>query len=276
MPKHVPLFVPNFLKRRECSLHPGQSMTSTGRTEACGVQCCIGLALARVTIGVHIVEQYKEDFIEFMVECGVLTFGDFTTKSGRRTPFFINTGNYKTGAQMSRLGAFYAAAIKHKFGTIDVLFGPAYKGIPLVVTTSIALADRHDTDVAFCFNRKEVKDHGEGGSLVGKKLADGDRVLIVEDVTTAGTSIRETVPILKGAAKVELVGLIVSVDRMERGTGKQGALTEIQEAFAMKTASIVNLEEIVTFLHNRKLNGTVVLDNEIKARIDDYRAQYGC
>ncbi len=221
-------------------------------------------------------ETYKEEFIAFMVECGVLTFGDFTTKSGRKTPFFINTGNYKTGAQMSRLGAFYAAAIKDNFGEVDVLFGPAYKGIPLVVTASIALADRHDTDVAFCFNRKEAKDHGEGGSLVGKKLVDGDRVLIVEDVTTAGTSIRETVPILQGAAQVELAGLIVSVDRMERGTGDKGALAEIQESFGMKTASIVNLEEIVSYLHNRKLNGSVVLDDEIKGRIDDYRAQYGC
>lgn len=221
-------------------------------------------------------ETYKEDFIAFMVECGVLTFGDFTTKSGRRTPFFINTGNYKTGAQMSRLGAFYAAAIKDQFSTVDVLFGPAYKGIPLVVTASIALADRHDTDVAFCFNRKEIKDHGEGGALVGKKLADGDKVLIVEDVTTAGTSIRETVPILQGAAQVELAGLIVSVDRMERGSGDKGALQEIQESFGMKTASIVNLDEIVATLHNREVHGTVILDDEIKTRIDDYRAQYGC
>lgn len=221
-------------------------------------------------------ETYKEEFITFMVECGVLTFGDFTTKSGRRTPFFINTGNYKTGAQMSRLGSFYAAAIKDIFGKVDVLFGPAYKGIPLVVCTSIALADRHDTNVSFCFNRKEAKDHGEGGSLVGKKLADGDRVLIVEDVTTAGTSIRETVPILQGAAQVELAGLIVSVDRMERGTGDIGALQEIQASFGMKTASIVNLEEIVSYLHQREMNGTVVLDDDIKARIDEYRAQYGC
>ena len=221
-------------------------------------------------------ETYKEEFIAFMVECGVLTFGDFTTKSGRRTPFFINTGNYKTGAQMSRLGAFYAAAIKDNFGEVYVLFGPAYKGIPLVVAASIALADGHATDVAFCFNRKEAKDHGEGGSLVGKKLGDGDRVLIVEDVTTAGTSIRETVPILQGAAQVGLAGLIVSVDRMERGTGDTGALQEIQESYGMKTASIVNLEEIVGYLHRRKLNGTVVLDDDIKARIDEYRAQYGC
>ncbi len=221
-------------------------------------------------------ETYKEEFIAFMVECGVLTFGDFTTKSGRRTPFFINTGNYKTGAQMSRLGGFYAAAIRDNFRPVDVLFGPAYKGIPLVVTASIALADKHDTDVAFCFNRKEVKDHGEGGSLVGKKLVDGDRVLIVEDVTTAGTSIRETVPVLQHAAKVDLAGLIVSVDRMERGTGAEGALQEIQDAFGMKTASIVNLEEIVGYLHNRTLNGTVILDDEVKGRIDEYRSQYGC
>ncbi len=221
-------------------------------------------------------EKYKQDFIEFMVDCGVLTFGDFMTKSGRRTPFFINTGNYKTGAQMSRLGGFYAAAIKDQFDQVDVLFGPAYKGIPLVVTASIALADQHDTDVAFCFNRKEAKDHGEGGSLVGKKLADNDRVLIVEDVTTAGTSIRETVPILQGAAQVQLAGLIVSVDRMERGTGSKSALQEVSESFGMKTAAIVTLDEIVAFLHNRQINGKIILDDDIKARIDDYRAQYGC
>lgn len=221
-------------------------------------------------------EKYKEEFIAFMVDCGVLTFGDFTTKSGRKTPFFINTGNYKTGAQMSRLGGFYAAAIKDRFEDVDVLFGPAYKGIPLVVTASIALADKHGKDVAFCFNRKEAKDHGEGGSLVGKKLVDNDRVLIVEDVTTAGTSIRETVPILQAAAQVQLAGLIVSVDRMERGTEPQSALQEVSEAFDMKTAAIVTLDEIVTFLYNRDINGKVILDDEIKARIDDYRAQYGC
>lgn len=222
-------------------------------------------------------ETYKEEFIEFMVEAGVLTFGDFVTKSGRKTPFFINTGNYKTGSQMGKLGKFYAKAIAANFGNEeDILFGPAYKGIPLVVTASIAMAEEHEHDVAFCFNRKEAKDHGEGGSLVGKKPADSDRVLIVEDVTTAGTSIRETVPILKGCGKITLAGLIVSVDRMEKGTGNKNALQEIEESFGMKTAAIVTIEEIVDYLHNRKIKGNVILNDEMKTRIDEYRAEYGC
>ncbi len=221
-------------------------------------------------------DRYKQEFIEFMVQCGVLTFGDFVTKSGRKTPFFINTGKYETGSQMSRLGEFYAQAITSHFGTdIDVLFGPAYKGIPLAVTTSIALSRLKNNDVAFCFNRKEVKDHGEGGSLVGHSLKKGERVLIIEDVTTAGTSIRETVPLLKGAAEVILAGLVVSVDRMERGTGQKSALSEVRDSFGMKTCAIVTIEEIVSHLHNRPVNGTVVLSDEIKTRIDEYRDLYG-
>ncbi len=221
-------------------------------------------------------EQYKKDFIEFMVRAGVLTFGDFTTKSGRKTPFFINTGNYKTGEQIRELGHFYARAIENSFDSgIDVLFGPAYKGIPLVVTASIALSSEFDKDVAFCFNRKEAKDHGEGGSLVGYKPADGDNVLIVEDVTTAGTSIRETVPVLKSAAAVNISGLIVSVDRMEKGTGSKSALSEIQEEFGFKTAAIVTLDDIVSYLHNREIDGTVILDDTIMKMIDAYREKYG-
>ncbi len=221
-------------------------------------------------------EEYKKDFIEFMVEAGVLTFGDFTTKSGRKTPFFINTGNYKTGDQIKRLGEFYARAIEAHFPEgVAALFGPAYKGIPLVVTSSIALSGLFQRDVAFCFNRKEVKDHGEGGSLVGYRPADGDRVLIVEDVTTAGTSIRETVPLLKAAADVAVAGLIVSVDRMEKGTGSKSALAEIQEEFNFPTAAIVTLDDIVTYLHNREVNGRVVLDDTIKGMIDAYREEYG-
>jgi len=222
-------------------------------------------------------ESYKEQFIEFMVESGVLTFGDFVTKSGRPTPFFINTGNYRTGEQARRLGAFYAAAIAAEFGRrFDVLFGPAYKGIPLAVATAIALAEKHGHNVAFCFNRKEVKDHGEGGALIGHKPAKGDRVLIIEDVITAGTSVRETVPLLKQAADVTLAGLIVSVDRMEKGAGDQGALQEVRESLGMKTAAIVNLDEIVAHLHNRPIDGKILLDDAVKARIDAYRAQYGC
>jgi orotate phosphoribosyltransferase len=219
---------------------------------------------------------YKQEFIEFMVTSGVLTFGDFTTKSGRKTPFFINTGKYETGSQMSRLGEFYAEAITTNFEeNYDILFGPAYKGIPLVVTTSIALSRIKKRDVAFCFNRKEAKDHGEGGSLVGHTPRAGERVLIIEDVTTAGTSIRETVPLLTGTAKVTLAGLIVSVDRMERGSGEKSALAEIRDTFGMKTSAIVTIDEIVTYLHNRPVDGTVVVTDQIKSRIDEYRAVYG-
>ena len=212
-----------------------------------------------------------------MVECDVLTFGDFVTKSGRRTPYFVNTGRYRTGAQALRLGEFYAEAISQSFGLdFDVLFGPAYKGIPLAVATAVALASRHGRDVGFCFNRKEVKAHGEGGSLVGYELRDGDSVVIIEDVTTAGTSVRETVPLLRAAADIELTGLIVSVDRMEKGTGERGALAELRETFGMKTAAIVTLDEVVACLHNRPVAGRVIVDDAMKARIEAYMSLYGC
>ena len=187
-------------------------------------------------------EQYKIDFIHFMVDAGVLTFGDFVTKSGRQTPFFINTGNYRSGGQLRRLGSFYAQAIKANFGTdFDVLFGPAYKGIPLSVAASMALSELYGADIRYSSNRKEIKDHGDKGILLGSKLADGDRVLLIEDVTTAGTSIRETMPLLKAQADAEVLGLIVSVDRMERGQGEKGALQEIGETYGMKTCAIVTM-----------------------------------
>jgi len=221
-------------------------------------------------------ESYKQQFIEFMVRCGVLMFGDFTTKSGRKTPFFINTGNYKTGGQMSMLGGFYAEAIRARFGeTFDALFGPAYKGIPLAVAASIALSKNYGLDVGYCFNRKEAKDHGEGGSLVGYKLKNGDRVLIIEDVTTAGTSVRETVPILKSAADVIIAGLVVSVDRMEKGTGRKSALVEINETMGIATASIVTLDEIVSHLYKRPVDGRVLLTDTVRIQIDEYRRIYG-
>jgi orotate phosphoribosyltransferase len=220
-------------------------------------------------------ETYKRDFIEFMVRSEVLTFGDFTTKSGRKTPYFVNTGKYRSGSQIERLGEFYADAIQGALGeSFDLLFGPAYKGIPLAVTTAAALA-RRGHDVGFCFNRKEAKDHGEGGLLVGHPPADGERVLIVEDVTTAGTSIRETVPILRAAAAVELAGLVVSVDRQERGQGRRAALAEVGEQFGMPTFAIVTLEEIVEHLSGRELDGRVVLSADDLARIQAYRAEYG-
>ena len=176
-------------------------------------------------------EQYKQEFIEFMVESNVLRFGDFITKSGRKTPFFINTGNYTTGEQLDKLGMFYAKAINEYFGKeVDVLFGPAYKGIPLTVTTAISMNKLYDLNVEYWSNRKEVKDHGDTGILLGSKLKDGDKVVIIEDVTTSGKSIEETFPILKEQADVEIKGLMVSLNRMEIGKGGvKSALDEIQE-----------------------------------------------
>jgi orotate phosphoribosyltransferase len=221
-------------------------------------------------------EAYKAKFIEFMVRSDVLRFGEFVTKSGRETPFFIDTGRYRNGAQLLRLGKSYAEAIHGRLGDgYDVLFGPAYKGIPLVVATAMCLHEEYGIDVGYTFNRKEVKDHGEGGVLVGHSLRDGDRVLIVEDVTTAGTSIRETVPILRRAAEVELAGLIVSVDRMEKGRGEESALCEVGREFEMPTFAIVTIEEVVSHLHGRELDGRVVIDDSLLERIEAYRARYG-
>lgn len=221
-------------------------------------------------------QQYKKDFIEFMVECGVLTFGDFVTKSGRKTPFFVNTGNYKTGSQLKRLGEFYARAIKENFPEdYNIVFGPAYKGIPLSVTTTIALSDMYGIDVNYCSNRKEVKDHGDKGILLGSPINDGDRVLIVEDVTTAGTSIYETMPILKSQGDVNVEGLIISVDRMERGKTEKSALTQIREEFGFKTCAIVTMAEVREYLYNKEINGKVLIDDEINKRIDAYYEQYG-
>ncbi|MBD3422602.1 MAG: orotate phosphoribosyltransferase [Chitinivibrionales bacterium] len=221
-------------------------------------------------------QQYKKEFIEFMVNSDVLAFGDFTAKSGRKTPYFINTGKYRTGAQMQKLGAAYAQAIVHEFGPeFDVLFGPAYKGIPLVVATSIALQRSHRIDAALCFNRKEAKDHGEGGNLIGHQPVDGDRIIIVEDVTTAGTSIRETIPLLTDAANVKISGLIVSVDRKEKGSGEKSALCELAAEFDMRTTAIVTIDEIVEYLRNTAIDGKEVVSGEMEKRIIDYRKQYG-
>lgn len=221
-------------------------------------------------------ERYKEEFIEFMVECQVLKFGDFVTKSGRKTPFFVNTGFYRTGSQLKKLGEYYAKAIQENFGTeFDVLFGPAYKGIPLSVTTAMAMSDLYDTDIRYCSNRKEVKDHGDTGILLGSPLTDGDKVVVIEDVTTAGTSIEETMPILKGQGKIKVKGLMVSVDRMERGQGEESALKEIQKKYGFPTAAIVTMKEVVDYLYQREIHGKVLIDDEIKARIEAYYEMYG-
>ncbi|MDD6188474.1 MAG: orotate phosphoribosyltransferase [Clostridiales bacterium] len=219
---------------------------------------------------------YKEEFIRFMVASGVLTFGDFTTKSGRKTPYFINTGNYKTGAQAARLGDYYAACVQENMPEgIDCLFGPAYKGIPLAVTTAASLYRNYGRDLPYCFNRKEAKDHGEGGTMVGYKPKDGDRVAIIEDVVTAGTAVRESIEMFKHVADVKIEALFVSADRMERGTRDCTTLDELREDYGIKVFPIVTIQDIKETLHNREVDGKVYIDDEMRARMDAYLAEYG-
>lgn len=221
-------------------------------------------------------EQYKKEFIEFMVDSNVLKFGEFTLKSGRKSPFFMNAGAYVTGSQLRRLGQFYAQAIHDNYGTdFDVLFGPAYKGIPLAVATTIAFSELYGRDIRYCSNRKEIKDHGDVGILLGSDLNDGDKVVIIEDVTTSGKSIEETFPILTAQANVDVVGLMVSLNRQERGKTQQNALAEIREVYEIETGAIVTMEEVVEYLYNRPYNGRVLIDDKTKAAIDAYYAQYG-
>ena len=219
---------------------------------------------------------YKENFIEFMIQSGVLTFGDFTTKSGRKTPYFVNTGNYKTGKQISLLGEFYAKSIVENLGEngFDFLYGPAYKGIPLAVTTANALYRKYNLDIPFSFNRKEAKDHGEGGVIVSYTPKDGDRAIIVEDVITAGTSIRESIPILKNAADVKIENAIISVDRMEKGEGNKTAVQEALDEYGINVFSIVNIIDIVDVMYNREVNGKILVNGDMKKRIEAYISQY--
>ncbi len=219
---------------------------------------------------------YKQKFIEFMVESGVLTFGDFVTKSGRKTPFFINTGNYRTGSQISRLGDFYAECIYTSLGDgFDLLYGPAYKGIPLAVAAASSLSRLYGLEKGFCFNRKETKDHGEGGDLIGMKPAAGTRTVIVEDVVTAGTSVRESVPVINAAGCTDIKAIVISVDRMERGTGELSAVSEIEKEFNIRVLPVVTVKEVVEYLYNREIDGKVIIDDEMMERIREYFRQYG-
>ena len=221
-------------------------------------------------------EQYKQEFIDFMIASDVLKFGNFTLKSGRKSPFFMNAGAYVTGTQLRKLGEYYAKAIHDNYGLdFDVLFGPAYKGIPLSVATTMAISELYGKDVRYCSNRKEAKDHGDTGILLGSRLKDGDRVVIIEDVTTSGKSIEETFPIIRAQADVEIKGLIVSLNRCERGKGEKSALEEIRELYGFPTAAIVSMEEVVEYLYNRPRNGKIIIDDAMKAAIDAYYAQYG-
>ena len=218
----------------------------------------------------------KKKFIEFMMSADVLRFGDFTTKSGRKTPYFVNTGLYRTGAQIAKLGDFYAARVNEVCGDgFDAMFGPAYKGIPLVTTTSASLARNYGLDKPFFFNRKEEKDHGEGGSLVGYKPKDGDKVIIIEDVITAGTAVRESIELFKHVADVNMKALFVSVDRMERGTRDCSTLDELRQDYGIKVFPIVTVREVIDFLHNRPVDGKVYIDDDMKAKMEAYLEQYG-
>lgn len=222
-------------------------------------------------------ESYKQEFIEFMVESKVLKFGDFTLKSGRKSPFFMNAGGYVTGSQLKRLGEYYAKAIHNKYGDdFDVLFGPAYKGIPLAVVTAMAYSELYGKEVRYCSDRKEEKDHGaDKGSFLGSKLQDGDRVVMIEDVTTSGKSMEETVPKVKGAADVTIVGLMVSLNRCERGKGEKSALEEVKDLYGFETHAIVSMEEVVEYLYNKECQGQILIDEEMKKSIDEYYALYG-
>lgn len=221
-------------------------------------------------------ESYKQEFIQFMLDSNVLKFGDFTLKSGRKSPFFMNAGGYVTGTQLMHLGEYYAKAIFEAYGDdFDVLFGPAYKGIPLSVATTIAFSKLYGKEIRYCSNRKEEKDHGDTGILLGSKIKDGDRVVIIEDVTTSGKSMEETVPILRAQGNIKILGLMVSLNRMERGKSEKSALEEIKELYGFETGAIVSMADVVECLYNKEYKGEIFIDDEVKGRIDAYYEEYG-
>ena len=220
-------------------------------------------------------QEYKKEFIDFMIECDVLKFGSFTLKSGRHSPFFMNAGAYVTGSQLRRLGQFYARAVHENFGDdFDVFFGPAYKGIPLAVTAAIAYSELFGKEIRYCSNRKEIKDHGDAGILLGSALRSGDRVVVIEDVTTSGASIEETFPIIKAQGDVQVKGLIVSLNRMERGkNSEKSALDEIQETYGFPAASIVTMRDVISALDKGDDSG--IITREIRIALDEYYVQWG-
>ena len=218
----------------------------------------------------------KDQFVHFLVEAGALKFGDFVTKSGRNTPYFINTGEFRTGATLSKLAEYYASTyMVHFDGKAQNLYGPAYKGIPLCAATAMKLSDVYDQNLTFTYNRKEVKDHGDTGIMLGSSLKDGDRVVMIEDVTTSGKSIEETFPILKAQGDVQIKGLVVSLNRMEKGKGEKSALAEISELYGFPATAIVTMAEVTEYLYGKEIGGSVLIDDERKAAIDAYYKEYG-
>lgn len=219
---------------------------------------------------------YQAEFIDFLVKSGALTFGDFVTKSGRKTPYFINTGNFSDGAKISQLGSYYANHIvQNKLNDATTIFGPAYKGIPLCVSTASALAKEHNLDIGYTFDRKEVKEHGDGGKIVGQKIKDGDKIIIVEDVITAGTTLREVLPLLNSLAKISIIGVVIAVDRAEKGSGALSAVQEAQQNLGIKVFPIVNIHQIVTYLSGANNSG-LSLNQDLLSRIANYQEAYGC
>lgn len=214
---------------------------------------------------------YKESFIKFMVDCGVLTFGDFTLKSGRKAPYFVNTGNYKTGKQLAKLGEYYAECINDHKIEVETLFGPAYKGIPLSVAAAVALANNFDKDVNYCFDRKEVKDHGEGGLFVGRKPVDGEKIVIIEDVMTSGKALDEVYPKLKSAADVNITGMVITVDRQEKAlNSEKSAVQNAKEKYGVDVYSIVTMTDII-----KAIEDGVIHFKEYLSQMKEYRAKYG-
>ena len=228
-------------------------------------------------------QDYKKEFIDFMVESQVLKFGSFTLKSGRQSPFFMNAGAYITGSQLQKLGQYYAKAIYENYGSdFDVLFGPAYKGIPLSVATVIAFSQLYGKEIRYCSNRKEAKDHGgDAGLLLGSSIKEGDKIVIIEDVTTSGKSIEETFPIIKAQCpnpdKIEIKGLMVSLNRQEKGKGEKSALEEITDLYGFPANAIVTMGEVVEYLYNKPTgkDGKIIIDDKIKADIENYYKEYG-